>query len=341
MRKFWELTRRWLPGAVISLGLLALLLHFINLQEVWAALRKANLAYVLVAILGSIIWLMVRAQVWRSLMKVKPGYSATFSSLCEGYLMNNFLPFRLGEVGKAFLLSRKSNKSFMEVAPTVVIERLVDLMASAGMLVMSVPLVLGYPAAGKVGLWIGSLMLVGLVGLYLLARNRQWAKALFERLSLKWPRLRSLGGQLLQSFFEGLSVLTDLKLFAGFLAWMVLDWLIAIGQYTILLRAFFPQATLLWGVFILGASALGGAIPSLPGGIGTLDATLTGAVVLLGKNVDTAAGFVVAIRLLNYLVTGIPALIALGREGQTLKGLYLDMTRLMTQVDPQKRSQNE
>lgn len=332
MRKFWDSAKRWLPGTLISLALLLILSHFINLGEVWSALKKANLTYVLVALAGSVTWLVVRAQVWRSLLRSRPDYGSVFACLCEGYLMNNFLPFRLGEVGKAFLLSRKSRMGFMEVVPTVVIERLVDIIFSAGLLVLSVPLVMGYSGAARVGYIVGSLMLVGLVGLYLLARYRDQAQGLFERLSLRSPRLQSLGGRWLRSFFEGLSALTDLRLFGAFLAWMLLDWLIAIGQYTILLKAFFPQATLVWGVFILGASALGGAIPSLPGGLGTLDATLTGAVVLLGKNVDTAAGFVVAIRLFNYLVTGIPALIALGREGQTLKGVYQDVMKVRNQT---------
>jgi hypothetical protein len=65
----------------------------------------------------------------------------------------------------------------------------------------------------------------------------------------------------------------------------------------------------------------------LPGAIGTLDAAVGGAIALLTQNIDTAAAFVVVLRLLNYLVTGVPALYALSREGQTLAGLYRDVTR--------------
>jgi uncharacterized membrane protein YbhN (UPF0104 family) len=124
-----------------------------------------------------------------------------------------------------------------------------------------------------------------------------------------------------------LNILTDFRWFARFMLWMTTDWLIAIGQYYILVRAFFPQASISWALFSLGVAAFGGAIPSLPGAIGTLDAAVGGAIALLTQNIDTAAAFVLVMRLLNYLVTGIPALYALSREGQTLAGLYRQVTR--------------
>lgn len=239
--------------------------------------------------------------------------------------MNNFLPFRLGEVGRAFLLSRKTGLGFMEVFPTIVIERAIDLMFSAGILIISVSFVLQVSIASRIGYLVGGVMLVGLIVLFILVKQRNKSEEVFQKLSLRWPKLQKTGGRLLASFFEGLTVLTDMRLFALFLFWMTLTWLIAIGQYFILLRAFFPSADLTWALFILGASAFGGAIPSLPGGIGTLDAAVSGAITLLSNNIDSAVAFVVMMRLFNYLVTGIPALIALSNEGTTLVGLYRDV----------------
>jgi len=262
---------------------------------------------------------------WRTLLRNKPSYKVTFFSLSEGYLMNNFLPFRLGEVGRAFLLSRKTDIQFMEVIPTIVIERVLDLMFSAGILIVSVPFVLKVSGADRIGYIVGGVMLVGLVGLFLLVQKRLWAENVFKRISLRWPKLQDIGGRLLASFFEGLAVLTDWRLFARFMFWITFAWLIGIGQFFILVRAFFPHASMMWAMFALGVGAFGGAIPSLPGGIGTLDAAVGGAIALLTSNIDTAAAFVIVMRLFNYLVTGIPALIALSNEGTTLAGLYRDV----------------
>lgn len=333
MSKTWIFLKRWLPATVISLGLLILLLSVIDIGKVWLALKRANLLLVSLAVAGSIIWLLIRAQVWRSLIKRKPNFEDTFFSLSEGYLMNNFLPFRMGEVGKTFLLSRKSGLGFMEIAPTVIIERVVDLIFSAGMMVISLPLILGYRGTGNISILVGGIMLVGLLMLYFMARNRNQVKQVFDRIHFRNRNLEISLGKMLNSFLDGLSVLVLPKVFITFLIWMTLDWLIAIIQYTLLLRAFFPQAGLTWGVFSLGAAAFGGAIPSLPGAIGTLDAAVGGAVVILSQNVDTAAAYVLVMRLINYLVTGIPAVIALNSEGQTLKSLFNEVKGFRNRIN--------
>lgn len=330
MRKFWQSSRRWLPGAVISLALLGGILYLVDLNAVWIALRKADYFFLFLALLGSIAWFLVRGMVWWSLLQKRPSFKVTFFSLSEGYLMNNFLPFRLGEIGRAFLLSRKTDMRFMEVIPTIVIERVLDLMFSAGILVLSVPFIFGVSGADRIGYVVGFLMLVGLAGMFVLAHNRKWAATFFQKIILRWPKFQKLSEKILNPFLDGLVILTDFRWFARFMFWMTTDWLIAVGQYYILVRAFFPQASISWALFSLGVAAFGGAIPSLPGAIGTLDAAVGGAIALLTQNIDTAAAFVLVMRLLNYLVTGVPALYALSREGQTLAGLYHQVTRFRT-----------
>lgn len=325
MKNLWKKVNRWLPGAVISLVLLGILLHYIDFSAVWTAFRKANIFLLCMSFAGSVIWFFTRAVMWRTLLQNKPSYKVTFFSLSEGYLMNNFLPFKLGEVGRAFLLSRKTGMSFMEVIPTIVIERAMDLLFSAGILIFSIPFVLGVSGAGNIAYIIGGVMLVGLISLFILVQKRELAFTTFQRISLKWPRLQDVGGRLLNSFFEGLAVLADLRLFVSFLFLITLTWVIAVVQFYLLMRAFFPQADMTWALFALGAAAFGGAIPSLPGSIGTLDAAVGAAIAFLTKDIDTAAAFIVVMRLFNYLVTGIPALIGLSNEGTTLAGLYRDV----------------
>ncbi len=81
----------------------------------------------------------VRAKAWQTLLRDRPTYKDVLYSAGEGYLLNNFLPFRLGELGRAFLLSRKSGLQFGEIIPTIVIERIVDLAFSAVILCLPYP----------------------------------------------------------------------------------------------------------------------------------------------------------------------------------------------------------
>lgn len=316
--------KRWLPGALISLVLIAAILYFVDLGAMVAAMRSANYTLLGLGTVLGFVWIAIRAIVWRTLLRNRASYMNVFFTVGEGYLLNNFLPFRLGEIGRAFLLSRKSDMQFGEVLPTIVIERATDLGFNAAILLLAIPFVANSEEAGRFGVIAGIIILIGFIILYLLARYNQWALSFFHKLSARWPRLQNIGGNFLESFFIGLGVLKDGWLFLRFLFWMTVNWGIAIVSYTLIIRAFFPQATMIWGMFGLGVGAFGNAVPALPGAVGTLEGAFGGAVrVLAGEGSESAAlAVALTIRFYNYLNSGVIGGIGLFREGQTLSGIY-------------------
>jgi len=324
--------KRWLPGAIISILLIVAILYFVDLRAMLDAIRHANYGLLALAFAIGFLWLVVRAIVWRTLLRNRASYSDVFWTIGEGYLLNNFLPFRLGEIGRAFLLSRKSTLQFMEILPTIVIERAMDLGYSAVILLAALPFVVGAGGAERIGIIVGVIVLLGFVILYLLSRYNQWALNLFHGLSARWPTLQRIGGNFLESFFIGLGVLKDGWLFIRFLFWMTVNWGIAIVSYYLIIRAFFPQAQMVWGMFGLGAAAFGGAIPSLPGGVGTFEGAFGGAVALLTGNESTALAVALTGRLYNYINSGVIGGIGLFREGQTLSGIYEQLKKLRVRV---------
>jgi uncharacterized protein (TIRG00374 family) len=267
--------------------------------------------------------MLVRAKVWMTLLRDKPTYKDVLFTTGEGYLLNNFLPFRLGEIGRAFLISRKSGGlQFSEVLPTIVIERSVDLGFSAVIFLASLPYVVGAKGSETIGYIVGGAVLFGLIMMYILAHNNQWALDLFHKFSARWPSVQKLGGSFLESFFQGLGVLTDSWLFLRFLFWMTLDWAIALVAYYLIMLAFFPQAQWIWGFFGLGAAAFGGAIPSAPGAIGTFEGAVAGALTLLTHDQSASLAVALTARAYNYLNSGVIGGIGLLSEGQTLSGVY-------------------
>ena len=334
MTNFWKSTGKWLPGVLISLIAITAILYFVDLQRFAEAIRTANYWLLLAFVLSSIVWLGVRAIVWRTLLRGRASYKDVFLTLAEGYLLNNFLPLRLGEVGRAFLLGRKAKLGFMDVLSTIVIERVLDLAFSAAILLSAVPFVAGAASAKPIAILIGGVVVAGLVILYLLARNRKRTLELFDRLTGRWPRVQKLGDDFLAPLFSGLAILTDGWLFLRFLAWMTLNWSISIGQLYLLLLAFFPEAKLSWALFGLGAVAFGNAIPSAPGAIGTFEAALAGALTLVSHNESASLALAVTDHLFGYLVTGIIGLYALSSEGETLMGVY-------RQLRDRKKEQND
>jgi uncharacterized protein (TIRG00374 family) len=320
--------KRWLPGAIISILLIAAILYFVDLRAMVDALRTANYGLLAIAFATGFIWLALRAFAWQTLLRNRASYSDVFWTVGEGNLLNNFLPFRLGEIGRAFLLSRKSDMQFMEILPTIVIERVVDLGFSAAIFLAALPFVVGSEGSGNIAVVIGIIVILGLVLLYVLARHNRWALDLFHKLSARRPALQRFGGTFLESFFAGLSVLTDGWLFLRFLFWMALNWGTALFSYYLIIRAFFPEAQLVWGMFGLGAAAFGGAVPSLPGAVGTFEGAFGGAIIVLTGNESTALAVALTGRLYNYINSGVVGGIGLLREGQTLSGVYEQLKNL-------------
>jgi len=330
--------RRMLPGLIISLGIIAAILYFVDIPKVIEAIQHANYGLLALALAFSFGWLGLRGFVWRTLLRNVPSYKNTFLTIGEGYLLNYVLPFRLGELGRAFLLSGKTPLTFVEILPTIVIERAVDLAFSATILVTAVPLVVGAEGAERIGIIMGGMIVLGMLALFILARKREWAMHTFEKLSQRWPILQRFGGSFLTSFFDGLAVLTDTRLFLSFLFWMTLNWTLGVFQYFILISAFFPQATLTWSLFTVGVSAFGNAIPSLPGAIGTMEGAFGGALTLLSGDQSTALAVALVVRLYFYLTGGVVGAIALSREGETLSGIYKQLMQLRAREDTEPKA---
>jgi glycosyltransferase 2 family protein len=320
--------KRWLPGALISMVLIAAILYFVDFDTMLESIRAADYRILAGATALSFVWMAIRAKVWQTLLRDKPAYVDVLFATSEGYLLNNFLPFRLGEVGRAFLLSRKSGMQFGEIVPTIVIERIIDLAFSAAILLASLPFVVGAEGSERISYLIGALVLVGLVMMYVLARYNRWALDLFQKLSARWPSLQKFGGSFLESFFTGLGVITDGWLFLRFLFWMTLNWLVALVAYYLIILAFFPEAQPVWTLFVLGAAAFGGAIPALPGGVGTFEGAVTAALVLFTGDESTSLAVALTARLYNYLNSGVIGGIGLMREGRSLSGVYQQLMSL-------------
>lgn len=328
MTKSQNNLKQIIPGAIVSIVLIAAILYFVDFQTMWEAIKNANYGLLAASSILSILWMMNRGKVWQTLLRDKPRYIDVLLSAGEGYLLNSFLPFRLGEIGRVFLLSRKSGMAFSEILPTVIIERVMDLLYSAALLLIGLTFLSDAQSSAQIGYIIGGVMIVGLVMLYILALNRQWALDLFHKLSARWQPLQKFGGSFLESFLTGLGVITDGWLFLRFLFWMTLNWFVAMVAYYLITLAFFPQAEFNWLFFVLGAAAFGGAIPALPGGVGTFEGAVSAALTLFTGDQSTSLAVALTARLYNYLNSGVIGGIGLMREGQTLSGIYQQLMNL-------------
>lgn len=309
-------------GLTVSLITLAAIFYFADLEQFIHSIRQADYRLVGLAVFSTLAWLVVRALFWQKLLRQRAPLGKVFWTLNEGYLLNNFLPFRLGEVGRGFLLSRKTALSFWEVLSSIIIERILDLMLAVALFLGTLPLVTSARQDYLPVATIGGVVVVGLGLLYLAARYPHRILRFSNYLAEKWSFFNKIIAPAVPSTLDGLGILTDGSQFLSAFFWVSLNWLIGIGQYYLLLRAFIPEARLLWGSFTLAVAALGIAAPSSPGAVGVFEAAVAGSLLLFGVEWSTAVAFAVVTHLLQYSVTGVLGAIGLAHDGESLFSLY-------------------
>jgi uncharacterized protein (TIRG00374 family) len=331
--------KRILPGLIISLAALAVVIYLLDPKKFARALLKADLRFVLATAGLSVLWLVVRGFVWRTLLQNKASYRDAFLTINEGYLLNNILPLRLGEVARAFLMSRKSGLNFWQIVPSILIERALDLGIAAGLFLSTLPFVIGVAWAKEAAIIIAILVVVGFAGIYLLALNRQRALDWVERLAVRHTLVRKITGRRVVAFFDGLAILTEGRLFLTALGWEGLNWLVSGIQYYLLLWAFFPRPSLLSALFALGVASLGIAAPSSPGALGVFEAALVGALMAFGLDASSAAAFALTAHALSYLFTGLFGGYGLYTDGESLSSLYNQLGKMKSEgeIEPPGR----
>ncbi|MCX8062345.1 MAG: flippase-like domain-containing protein [Anaerolineales bacterium] len=322
-----EKQRFWL-GILISLVCLGILAYFTDWEQFWRALQLANYGLIGLAIFLSLVWLAVRGFVWRSLLQEKASFWLVFRAVNQGYLLNNLLPFRLGELGRAFLLSRKANMRLFFVLSTIVLERTFDLLMAIVLLFSTLPFVVGVEWARQASIGVALFVMLLLGSLYLIAQNPHFLLRIFQFFQKRLPFLERFGHTALEAFIQGLATLTDWRRFLLVSSLVLLNWGVGILQYHLYIRAFFPQAQVLWSVFSLGVISLGIAAPSSPASIGVVEMAAVGSLSAFGLNPSTALAFAVTAHLVQVLLTGVIGVLALAQDGESLLDLYNQIRRV-------------
>ncbi len=309
-------------GLLISLVMLVLVLHDVDLNRVRLALTQADYGYVIPAAIILALSLLTRAVRWRVLLSWRLPLRHAFSILSISYLLNGTLPFRMGEVARLFLTTRVPQPvSAFTTLSSIVVERLFDVLIVIGMLgiVLAVLPVPGTIVAA--GLALGVTSLGGLVALILVARYPARAfriLAWMERplpFLRRWPLERYLG-----RFLDGLAVLTSWR--SGLLAisWSLISWGLSVAAGYVLMAAFFPQPSWTVALFFVAMASLAITVPYAPGAVGTFEAAVVLALSLTGYNQPegSAVAFAIVLHVMNTSVHSLAGIAGLLHEGVTL-----------------------
>jgi uncharacterized protein (TIRG00374 family) len=261
---------RALLGLLVSAVALALVLRQVDVAAAWEVLRGATPAFT--AATGGCIALDLAFRVarWRGLLAPVARLPAApvAASLLVGYLANNVLPARLGELVRSHHLGDRTGVSRASVLGTVVVERVVDTgalvaIASAAILVLSVRGIVA--SAVLLGLALTGLLVAGLA-LALVAHRLPFADRVLGAAG-RWPAAVQVATRLR----GGLAVAGRPRTMATAIGWSVCAWAATIVAFAAAGQAIGLELT--WGQAALLAAgvSLVTAIPAGPGYVGTFE----------------------------------------------------------------------
>jgi uncharacterized protein (TIRG00374 family) len=315
-------TGRWLRGAVgLAVSAVALWLVFgsVDLDEVGAVLGRATPIWLAAMIGFQCLDVLIRAVRWQRLLAPVSAvrFGAVLDALLVGYLANNVLPARLGELVRSHRLGERTGVSRATTLGTVVVERVVDTavvvaIAAIGILVLQVRGVVA--DAVLVGLALAALLAIGLsVGV--VAHRLPGAGRVVAAVA-RWPRV----GEVATKLRVGLAVagrgrtLTE-ALGLSIVAWAASLLAVAAAGQAIGLELRIGEAALL-----ASGAALATAIPAGPAYLGTFEL----AMVRIGEALGIAAEPALALAILAHasilLVTSVGGGAALVRPGSARGG---------------------
>ena len=318
-------------GVAISVAAVWFSMRGVSVPEVWRALRHSNLL-LFGAVMGlTLSSFLIRALRWRSFLSgvQRPTLDSLYSATMIGFMANNMLPFRLGEFVRAWALARREKCSATMVLATVVVERVVDmlaLLAILGVTMLVHPIQANSKAAEFTQAGATSLIVVtvGLtVMLILLERTPGRARRVVHRLSTWLPeRHRGHAVIALDHFVEGLGLFRDLPS----LLWVFLLSFALFSCFAVALQlsmlAFGIHLPWYAGFTLLVISAFAIMAPAAPGYIGTMNLACVAGLALFGvTNRELANSFSWFYWAGQWLPVTVVGLFYLRHEGLSLRSL--------------------
>jgi hypothetical protein len=310
-------------GIALSAGLLVLLLRQVRIAEVREALGAVRWAAVALVVALYFVGAWLRAARWRLLFREPGGVSlrSLFAATLVGYMGNNLLPARLGEVARAYLAGRRGKLSLGYALGTVVVDRVLDVLTVvvlAALALPFVPLSEGMRQTWALGVALGGAAFAGLLWVRsqgpegpLLAPLARWAPAGV------WGRVAESA----RALAEGATGCDFPRQAPALIGWTVLLW----GSYALTAQVAFwslgldlPWSAALTLLVYLG---VGLSLPSAPGYVGTFQFFTVAALGLYGVEVSEALTFSIILHLSFFLPVTVVGWAILAAEHVSLRDL--------------------
>jgi glycosyltransferase 2 family protein len=331
----WQL---WV-GVIFSVVSLILALHDVDLSKVMTALSQANLWVLILAAVSGEITILAKAVRWRLLFALRkmPSLGRSFSILSIGLLANAFVPARLGELVRTYLMGEAEADSKAYILGTIAVEKVSDLLflvISLGLLLsqMNFPDWLAGPSRATAFTVIAIVLLFLLLDWQngLVLRGVKWASRFLPPPWQEWLIRQAYLGM------SSLRVMRHPRLLGGLFAWSLL--ICVLGAFTNYLVSWAMGIALpVWAsLLLLVVLQVGVAVPSSVGKIGVFHYLAVVTLSVFAVNKEVALGYGVLLHLVVYVPIALVGAYCLWHEKISWQKVVAAAARLSRQSEQAK-----
>lgn len=335
----------FLFSMVISIVCLWLFMRHIEWSLLKKALMEANYWFVIPTLILNLVVYLIRALRWKGLLshiKTIPTINL-LSITCIGFMANNILPARIGEVLRPFLLYKKETVTFSTSVATVIVERIFDMLGLIIFAAVTIALlpdpsgrmhnsfvpvsvqettdisalvILSLKKWTEVFAVVGVLMIIAL---FLIVTNPDFFKKILAKLTFFLSHtLKDKVFVFYDSFVHGLKILENRTQTFWILGYSLLIWIIGGAEIYFLGFSFHLQLPFLGACLVIICLSLAIALPQAPGFIGVFHIAILKSLDIFGIHTPAAQSYAIVLWIVSVFPITILGFLFLWKEGITL-----------------------
>ena len=221
-------------------------------------------------------------------------------AIAIGFMANNILPFRAGELVRVFAATKLSGARFTAAMSSVAVERVFDALAvigllAAGLLSSDLPpgVVVGGVSLARAAQVAGLLSVGALMAAVAVVAFPVAAEGLVRRV-LPAGRLADRIIGMIEGIRHGLASLRSPALLAGVVLWSVVLWLVNAAALWVTFAAFDIPVGFGGSLVLQGILAIGITVQLTPGFVGQFEAAVVAGLALYGIPNEVASSYALA-----------------------------------------------
>jgi hypothetical protein len=300
-------------GIALSAGLLVWTLKDESPAEIWSVISGSNLWLLALAAATATAIFPLRAIRWRIILDPaapRLPIGPLWRSIAIGMMVNNIYPARLGEVARAYALTRETDRvRFTGAVASLAVDRVFDALVLM-LLLVSAMLSPAFPSESTIGgqpVQRGAMLFAGgavalFVVLYTIVAFPDHLVRLYSAFAGRVsPRFVTRGGEIIRAFSDGLGVLRSPSRFAAVFFWALAHWLVNALAFWLGFKAVGIDVPFSAANFLQGIIAIGVALPSSPGFFGVFEAAAKVGLEVYGVVGREAVSWAIGFHILSFI----------------------------------------